>query len=107
MRSLVRNRCTWRREGTVAAVVCAVAFGHFVTPAGLHGWHWIHILLQKLFYLPILMAASWFGLRGTLLTAGAVSSVFVVHVLVDAFLKISYRDLVETAFRNGVVLFSP
>jgi putative nucleotidyltransferase with HDIG domain len=29
------------------------------------------------------MAASWFGLRGTLLTAGAVSSVFMIHVLLD------------------------
>ena len=83
MRSLVRNRRTWRREGTVAAVVCAVAFAHIVTPAGLHGWHWLHILLQKMFYLPILMAASWFGLRGTLLTVGAVSSIFMVHILLD------------------------
>ena len=72
-----------RRAGVVALVVFAVASGHFATPAGLHGWHWAHILLQKLFYLPILMAASWFGLRGTLLTAGAVSSVFMIHVLVD------------------------
>jgi putative nucleotidyltransferase with HDIG domain len=29
------------------------------------------------------MAAAWFGLRGTLLTAGAVSSFFMVHVLLD------------------------
>ncbi len=29
------------------------------------------------------MAASWFGLRGTLLTAGAVSSVFMIHILLD------------------------
>ncbi len=72
-----------RRAGVVALVVFAVASAHFVTPAGLHGWHWLHILLQKLFYLPILMSASWFGLRGTLLTAGAVSSVFMIHVLLD------------------------
>jgi len=76
-------RHPFRRAGVVALVVFAVASGHFATPAGLHGWHWAHILLQKLFYLPILMAASWFGLRGTLLTAGAVSSVFMIHVLVD------------------------
>lgn len=83
MRSLpIICRPRWR-AGTVAFVVLAVALGHFVTPAGLHGWHWVHILLQKLFYLPILMAAAWFGLRGTLLTAGAVSSFFIVHVLLD------------------------
>lgn len=67
----------------MAAVVCGVAFAHFVTPAGLHGWHWLHIVLQKLFYLPILMAAAWFGIRGTFLTAGAVSSVFMIHILLD------------------------
>jgi HD-GYP domain-containing protein (c-di-GMP phosphodiesterase class II) len=72
-----------RKEGLVAAVVCGIAFAHFVTPAGLHGWHWLHIFLQKLFYLPILMSAAWFGLRGTLLTAGAVSSVFMIHILLD------------------------
>jgi len=72
-----------RRAGIVALVIIAVGSGHFVTPAGLHGWHWLHILLQKLFYLPILMAAAWFGLRGTLLTAGAVSSVFLIHILLD------------------------
>jgi putative nucleotidyltransferase with HDIG domain len=72
-----------RKEGLVAAVVCGVAFAHFVTPAGLHGWHWIHIILQKLFYLPILMSAAWFGLRGTLLTAAAVSSFFLIHILLD------------------------
>ena len=72
-----------RRAGVVALVVFAIASAHFVTPAGQHGWHWVHILLQKLFYLPILMAASRFGLGGTLLTTGAVSSVFIIHVLLD------------------------
>lgn len=67
----------------MAAAVTIVGVAHFATPAGLHGWHWLHILLQKLFYLPILMAAAWFGLRGTLLTAGAVSSVFMIHILLD------------------------
>jgi putative nucleotidyltransferase with HDIG domain len=83
MRSLPVICRPWWRVGIVAFVVLAVALGHFATPAGLHGWHWLHILLQKLFYLPILMAAAWFGLRGTLLTVGAVCSVFMAHVLLD------------------------
>jgi HD-GYP domain-containing protein (c-di-GMP phosphodiesterase class II) len=60
-----------RKEGLVAAVVCGVAFAHFVTPAGLHGWHWLHIVLQKLFYLPILMAAA------------SVSLLFGAHILLN------------------------
>lgn len=53
----------WRRMGTVAVSVSIVSVAHFVTPAGVHNWHWLHILLQKLFYLPILMASACFGLR--------------------------------------------
>ncbi len=73
----------WRRAGIVVAAVSVIAVAHFVTPPGVHGWHWVHILLQKLFYLPILMAAAWFGFRGSLLTAAAVSLLFAIHVLLD------------------------
>ncbi|MBI5904800.1 MAG: HD domain-containing protein [Deltaproteobacteria bacterium] len=73
----------WRRAGIVAASVSTVAAAHFLTPPGLHGLHWIHILLQKLFYLPILMAAAWFRVRGTVLAASAVSALFGAHVLLD------------------------
>lgn len=64
-------------------MVSVVAMGHFVTPPGVHGWHWVHIFLQKLFYLPILMSAAWFGFGGALLTAAAVSLLFAIHVLLD------------------------
>ena len=83
MRPLPLALHSWRRMGIVAASISIVSVAHFVTPPGIHTWHWVHILLQKLFYLPILMAASWFGLRGTLVTAGAVSSIFMVHILLD------------------------
>lgn len=69
--------------GIVAASVSIISVAHFVTPPGIHAWHWLHILLQKLFYLPILMAAAWFGFRGSLLTAAAVSLLFAIHVLLD------------------------
>jgi len=69
--------------GIVAASVSIISVAHFVTPPGIHGWHWLHILLQKLFYFPILMAAAWFGFGGAILTAAAVSLLFAVHVLLD------------------------
>jgi putative nucleotidyltransferase with HDIG domain len=36
-----------------------------------------------MFYLPILMAAAWFGFGGAILTAAAVSLLFAIHVLLD------------------------
>ena len=96
MRLLVRNRRTWRREGTVAAVVCAVAFAHFVTPAGLHGWHWIHILLD------------WGGYRMAQADqVGEIASFLVIALTSSLLFDRERRALAETAARNGVVLISP
>ncbi|MEW6719682.1 MAG: HD domain-containing phosphohydrolase [Thermodesulfobacteriota bacterium] len=83
--TMARSRRTpdLRREGGIAIAVFVVAAAHFLMPSGLHGWHWLHILFQKFFYVPILMAAAWLGLRGTLLVAGAVSGVFMLHILLD------------------------
>lgn len=67
----------------VAAATAVVSFLHFLTPAGPHVWHWLHLLYQKLYYVPILMAAASLGVRGTLLVAIIVSSVFFIHILRD------------------------
>ena len=67
----------------VAAVTATVSLLHFLTPSGTHEWHWLHILYQKLFYLPLLMAAAFLGVRGTLATTACVSLIFLFHVLKD------------------------
>lgn len=66
----------------VAGVLVAAAL-HAATPAGPHSWHGLHILSQKLYYAPILMAAAWFGLGPALATTLAVSALYVVHILRD------------------------
>lgn len=67
----------------VAAATVTVSFLHFLTPAGPHAWHWLHLVFQKLYYVPILLAAAFFGVRGTAVTASAVSSLFFIHILKD------------------------
>ncbi|MBI5418893.1 MAG: HD-GYP domain-containing protein, partial [Deltaproteobacteria bacterium] len=73
-------------RGKVLLIVLAtavVSLLHFLTPAGPHAWHGLHLLYQKLYYVPILMAAAFLGVRGTLATALAVSFLFLVHILRD------------------------
>ncbi|MBI5342066.1 MAG: HD domain-containing protein [Deltaproteobacteria bacterium] len=70
-----------RRVHQVAAGTALVSILHFITPAGPHGWHWFHILLQKLYYLPILAAAATLGTRATVATASAVSVLFLAHII--------------------------
>jgi HD-GYP domain-containing protein (c-di-GMP phosphodiesterase class II) len=70
-----------RRVHQVAAGTALVSLLHFLTPAGPHGWHWFHILLQKLYYIPILAAAATLGRRATVATASAVSILFLAHII--------------------------
>jgi signal transduction histidine kinase len=42
---------------------------------------WYHVLLEQAYYLPILLAAMWFGLRGGLPTAVLAGILYVPHVL--------------------------
>ena len=67
----------------VASTTAAVSLLHFLTPAGTPGWHWFHLAYQKLYYVPVLIAAALLGVRATLLTAFAVSILFAIHILKD------------------------
>jgi len=67
----------------VTVAVAVVSLLHFLTPVGPHSWHWFHLVYQKLYYVPILMAAAFLGVSGTLLTALVVSLLFFAHILRD------------------------
>jgi two-component system, NtrC family, sensor histidine kinase HydH len=74
------NRSIWRQPEfwtTVAAVV-VLTVGHYTAPT--HDPFW-HDLFRRLYYLPIILAAFRFGLRGGLVASVAVSLLFLPHVL--------------------------
>lgn len=72
------TRGNWR---TLAIIVAAIAFttaGHYWTPPEYRLWHG---LFQRLYYLPVVLAAIAYGWRGGV-TAGIVSGlVYVPHIL--------------------------
>jgi len=94
MHTSTRVRLQWMLTSAVVAAVL-----HTVTPAGPHTWHWLHLLAQKLYYVPILLAASWFGWRAAIGTALAVSALYLRHVLLDwaAFPMIQTEEAAEIA----------
>lgn len=65
--------------GTLAILVAA----HWWSPVETHQWHAVHVLLRKTFFLPIVLAAIWFGLRGALIAAAAATAVYVPYVIVQ------------------------
>jgi signal transduction histidine kinase len=58
--------------------IVAISLLHYLTPLHLH---YLHDIFQRLYYLPIILAAIWFGLRGGLLCSLAVSIVYAPHIL--------------------------
>lgn len=62
----------------VVIPILVISLFHYFTPLHLHH---IHDIFQRLYYLPIILAALWFGLRGGLGSALAVSIVYAPHIL--------------------------
>jgi len=65
------------RIALLLAGILLVSLLHFTTSTSVHGWH---VFFRKLYFLPIVMAAIWFGLRGALLTAAATIAIYAVHL---------------------------
>lgn len=77
------NSATMKTNITVrilllALFIVAISLLHYLTPLHLH---YLHDIFQRLYYLPIILAAIWFGLRGGLVCSLVVSIVYAPHVL--------------------------
>ncbi len=62
----------------VVLLVVLVTASHYLTST-LHAPY--HDIYRRLYYLPIVLAGIWYGLRGGLLTAASVSLLYLPHVL--------------------------
>lgn len=71
------------RIAVLATLVAGIALLHFLTPTTSHGWHELHIVLRKLYFLPPVVAAVWFGFGGAMWTTLAVSGLFMAHAVLD------------------------
>jgi putative nucleotidyltransferase with HDIG domain len=71
------------KAATVVVVSLVVTAIHVATPAGPHSWHFVHLVAQKLYFVPILLAVAWLGRAGTLGAVVLVSGLFSMHILRD------------------------
>lgn len=66
------------RIGLLGLSIVGISLVHYLTPLHLH---YLHDIFQRFYYLPIILAALWFGLRGGLVCALVVSLVYAPHIL--------------------------
>jgi signal transduction histidine kinase len=66
------------RIGLLGLSILGISLLHYLTPLHLH---YLHDIFQRFYYLPIILAALWFGFRGGLGCALVVSIVYAPHIL--------------------------
>jgi two-component system, NtrC family, sensor histidine kinase HydH len=69
---------TGLKVATIVAFIVAVSCAHYFTSLHLHR---VHAIYDRLYYLPIFMAALWFGLKGGVLAALGSSLLYGPHIL--------------------------
>lgn len=84
--------------GGIVALTLSIHYGWLVEPIFGHV-HWIHAIHGRFCYIPIVVGAAWFGIRGGILTALTISlavlpyifsSGLETHELVDEFVEIIF-----------------
>lgn len=66
------------RIAIIAVAIICITLLHYFTPLHLH---YLHDIFQRFYYIPIILAALWFGLRGGLASAIIVSIAYTPHIL--------------------------
>jgi two-component system sensor histidine kinase HydH len=66
------------RLSLLSAFIIGITVLHYTTPLRLP---MLHDIFQRLYYIPIILAAFWFGFRGGLVSAMVVSLLYVPHIL--------------------------
>lgn len=74
---LTGNRSYYRTASLLFFIV-GISLLHYLTPLHLP---YLHDIFQRLYYLPIILAALWFGFHGGLLCAIVVSIAYAPHLL--------------------------
>lgn len=92
--------------GLVTALTLGIHYGWVFQPIFGQA-HWIHALHGRFCYIPIVIAASWFGLRGGLITASVVS-ILVLPFIAGRDLEphLYVAELVEILFYFAIAVLT-
>jgi signal transduction histidine kinase len=70
----------YRKVGLILSLILIVSSFHFLTSTE---YRYLHEIYQRIYYIPILLAAFWYGPLVGFLTALLVSSIYVFHIRMD------------------------
>ena len=81
--------------------ILGISLLHYLTPLHLH---YLHDIFQRFYYLPIILAALWFGFRGGLTCSLVVSIAYAPHILFQwgGHLTVEMEKYLEIVMYNVV-----
>ena len=83
---------------SATVITLAIHYGWVLQPLFGHS-NWIHAVHGRLCYIPIVIAASWFGLRGGLWTALAISILVLPYIFIIGGVHVNVSgELLEIVF---------
>jgi signal transduction histidine kinase len=90
----------------ITALTLTLHYGWLVEPLFGHV-HWLHSVHGRFCYIPIVMAAAWFGLRGGLVTAGIISFLLLPYIFgVTGGTRDITREVAEIIFYFAIAILS-
>jgi HD-GYP domain-containing protein (c-di-GMP phosphodiesterase class II) len=78
-----RSRVFYWRVGLLVVLLLVIAVAHWGLPTTPHALHAMHVVLRKLFIVPIVLAGAWFGIRGAVVAAAVSTVLYAPHVLLN------------------------
>ena len=90
----------------IIALTLGIHYGWLIEPIFGHV-HWLHAIHGRFCYIPIVIAAVWFGMRGSFLVAATISILVLPYILGSALETHSLADeLTEIVFYFAIALLS-
>jgi len=110
-----RRRVPWQPEGSATKV--SILVGLVALTLGIHyGWpiepifghvHWVHAIHGRFCYIPIVVGAAWFGLRGGVTVAAVISALVVPYIALEVSGSTAVvEEVVEIVFYFAIAVLS-
>jgi two-component system sensor histidine kinase HydH len=87
----------------IAILVAGITVSHYLTESQVH---YYHIFYQGLYFLPVMLAGFWFGLRGALATSLSITVLYLPFTILhwNGFSADDFNSVMEMVLYNVVAL---
>lgn len=88
---------------TISLLIAAITFAHYSTELGAHHYH---VFYQGLYFLPVLLAGLWFGLRGGIVASLSITILYLPFTVIhwQAFSSEDFNNVMEIVLYNLVAV---